>query len=70
MTVCTGQPKLSVSIEKTMDWIFHTVLVALPDGILRVLRPLKTERNEIAWTVIYILLPFILIILAILIEFP
>jgi multicomponent Na+:H+ antiporter subunit D len=63
-------PSLSVSIEKTLDWVFHTLVVALPNGILRVIRPLKTERNDIAWNVIYILLPFIGLIFAILIAFP
>jgi multicomponent Na+:H+ antiporter subunit D len=65
-----AMPNLSASIEKSLDWIFHTLLVALPDGILRVLRPLKTERNDIAWNVIYILLPFIGFIFAILFIFP
>ena len=63
-------PALSVTVEKSLDWVFHTVLVALPDGILRIIRPLKTERNELAWSVIYILLPFIVLIFAILFTFP
>ncbi len=63
-------PALSVTVEKSLDWFFHTLLVALPDGILRVIRPLKTERDELAWSVMYILLPFIALIFAILFTFP
>ena len=63
-------PSLSSKAEKGLDWIFHTALVALPDGILRAIRPLKTERTELAWNVIYILLPFIVLIFAVLIAFP
>ena len=63
-------PSLSVTVEKRLDWFFHTLLVALPDGILRVIRPLKTERDELAWSVMYILIPFIVLVFAVLFAFP
>ena len=63
-------PSLSATTEKGLDWVFHTLLVALPEGLLRVIRPLKTERNELAWNVMYILVTFVLLILTVLIVFP
>jgi multicomponent Na+:H+ antiporter subunit D len=63
-------PSLSATTEKGLDWVFHTALVALPEGLLRVIRPLKTERNELAWNVMYILVTFVVLILTVLIVFP
>ena len=62
-------PSLSATTEKGLDWAFHTILVALPEGLLRVVRPLKTERTELAWNVMYILLPFVVLLLALLIVY-
>ena len=58
-------PARSVEIEKRMDWIFHTLLVGLPERVLRVVQPLKTEKSELSWNVAYILISFILLLLAI-----
>jgi len=62
-------PARSVGIEKRMDWLFHTFLVALPEKIFRVVQPLKTEKPEMSWNVAYILVPFILLFWAIWIAF-
>jgi len=62
-------PSRSVEIEKRMDWIFHTLLVGLPERVSQVVQPLKTEKSELSWNVTYILIPFILLLLAILFVF-
>ena len=62
-------PSRSVEIEKRMDWFFHTLLVELPERILQIVRPLKTEKSELSWNVAYILIPFILLFVAILIVY-
>jgi multicomponent Na+:H+ antiporter subunit D len=61
-------PFRAVEIEKRMDWIFHTLLVELPERVLQIVQPLKTEKSELSWNVVYILIPFILLLLAILIA--
>jgi len=62
-------PFRSVEIEKRMDWFFHTLLVELPERIMQVVRPLKTEKSELSWNVAYILIPFILLFVAILMVY-
>ena len=61
-------PGRSVGVEKGFDWLFHTVLVELPLGIFRLINPLKTENRALSWNLIYILVPFLLILLAVLIT--
>jgi len=56
----------SLKIEKGMDWLFHTVLVAVPDWLLRGVRTLQTEKNELSWNLLYILVPFVFLLLAVL----
>ena len=55
----------SVAVEKRLDWIFHSFLVELPKRLLRAVEPLKTEKSELSWNVTYVLIPFILLLLAI-----
>jgi len=62
-------PSRSVEIEKRMDWFFHTLLVELPERIVQLVRPLKTEKSELSWNVAYILIPFILLFIAILMVY-
>ncbi len=71
-SVVTGfrsAPFRSLEIEKRMDWFFHTLLVEFPDRIAQLVRPLKTEKSELSWNVVYILVPFILLFIAILMVY-
>jgi hypothetical protein len=58
----------SVKIEKRLDWVFHTVLVAVPDWVLRGVRTLQTEKTELSWNLLFILIPFVFLLLAVLIT--
>jgi multicomponent Na+:H+ antiporter subunit D len=60
-------PRTSVKIEKQMDNFFHSALTFLPTLIFNWLRPLKTEISQLAWNLTYILVPFIILLLIILV---
>ena len=60
-------PPASVRIEKQMDKFFHSALSFLPTLIFNWLTPLKTEISQLAWNLTYILVPFIILLLTILI---
>jgi len=60
-------PGTSVKIEKQMDNFFHSALTFLPTLIFNWLRPLKTEISQLAWNLTYILVPFIILLLIILV---
>jgi multicomponent Na+:H+ antiporter subunit D len=69
VTGVRSAPSLSVEIEKRMDWFFHTLLVELPERVDQIVRPLKTEKSELSWNVAYILILFILLVIAILMVY-
>jgi multicomponent Na+:H+ antiporter subunit D len=60
-------PTTSVLIENQIDRFFHGVLTSLPTLISNRLKPLKTETRQLAWNLAYILVPFIILLLTILI---
>ncbi len=62
-------PSGSLKVEKRMDWFFHTFVVEWPQRIFKAVQPLKTEKSELSWNVAYILIPFILLFIAILMAF-
>ena len=60
-------PAKSVLIEDQIDRFFHGFLTSLPNLIFDRLKPLRTETSQLAWNLAYILVPFIIILLTILI---
>jgi len=60
-------PGASVQIEKQMDKFFHSALTFLPTLIFNWLRPFNTEISQLAWNLTYILIPFIILLLTILV---
>jgi multicomponent Na+:H+ antiporter subunit D len=62
---CRGVPFWSVELERRMDWVFHTALTALPSWLRNKLEYLRTEKNALSWNVIYILMPFVLLLVAV-----
>jgi len=59
--------EVSVLIEDRFDKIFHSALTSMPNRILNRIRPLNTEINQLSWNLIYILVPFIIMLFTILI---
>ena len=62
-----ASPGASVRIEEQADKFFHNGLTYLPTLIFNWLVPLKTEKSQLAWNLTYILVPFIILLLTILI---
>ncbi len=60
-------PMTSVSIENQIDRLFHGALTSLPALIFDWIKPFKTEINQLSWNLAYILAPFIILLLTILI---
>ncbi len=60
-------PGASVSIENQADNVFHKMLTSVPMRIFKLIRPLKTEINELEWNLTYILAFFIILLFTILI---
>ena len=59
-------PNFSVKVEELFDKLFHKILTAFPSGVFILMKPLKTETRQISWNLLYILIPFILILFFIL----
>jgi hypothetical protein len=55
-------PNQSVSMENRTDHFFHTVLASLPNVLFALGRQLKTEVHQLSWNLIYILAPFVLLL--------
>lgn len=60
-------PMTSVSIENQIDRFFHGALTSLPAVIFSWVKPFKTEISQLSWNLAYILVPFIVLLLTILI---
>jgi multicomponent Na+:H+ antiporter subunit D len=60
-------PARSVLIENHFDRFFHGLLTSLPSLAFNWIRSIRTENRQLTWNLIYILVPFIIILLAILI---
>ncbi len=59
-------PALSILIENRFDHFFHGLLASLPSYVLNWIKPFRTENSQLAWNLVYILVPFIIILLTIL----
>jgi hypothetical protein len=57
----------SVHLENRFDYLFHHALTSVPMRILERLKPLNTEASQLAWNMIYVLVPFIILLVTILI---
>ena len=62
-----SMPTTSVKIEKQIDRFFHSALTSLPTLIFNWIKPFKTENSQLEWNLAYILVPFIILLLTILI---
>ena len=60
-------PMTSVSIENQIDRFFHGALTSLPAVMFSWVKPFKTEISQLSWNLAYILIPFIVLLLTILI---
>ena len=60
-------PTTSVSIENQIDRFFHGALTSMPALIFNWIKPFKTEISQLSWNLAYILVPFIVLLLTILI---
>ena len=60
-------PTTSVKIENRMDKLFHSALTLLPTLIYNWIRPFKSEINQLSWNLVYILVPFIILLFTLLI---
>jgi multicomponent Na+:H+ antiporter subunit D len=61
-------PKTSVLVENQIDRFFHGALTSLPALIFSWVKPFKTEISQLSWNLAYILIPFIVLLLTILIS--
>lgn len=61
--VCRASPGFSVSVENNLDRIFHGMLTSVPGRIHGWIGRLNTESTQISWNIIYILIPFVFILL-------
>ena len=55
-------PAASVRLEKGFDAVFHSGLTALPGMMSRWGEHLRTEAKQISWNLVYILLPFCILL--------
>jgi multicomponent Na+:H+ antiporter subunit D len=62
-----SSPATSVQIENRMDKFFHGALTSLPNLIYNWIKPFKSEINQLSWNLVYILLPFIILLFTLLI---
>lgn len=62
-----SSPATSVQIENRMDKFFHSALTSLPNLIYNWIRPFKSEINQLSWNLVYILVPFIILLFTLLI---
>lgn len=63
VTACfRSAPALCVLIENQIDRFFHGVLTSLPTLIFDRLKPLRTETSQLAWNLVYVLVPFIILL--------
>jgi multicomponent Na+:H+ antiporter subunit D len=60
-------PATSVSIENQIDRFFHGTLTSLPALIFSWIKPFKTEISQLSWNLAYILVPFVVLLLTILV---
>lgn len=58
-----SSPGLFARIEEGFDFIFHHILTAFPRAADRWIKPLNTESRQLSWNLLYILLPFGIILL-------
>jgi multicomponent Na+:H+ antiporter subunit D len=61
-------PVSSALIETRFDGFFHGLLASLPSRAWNWIKPFKTENSQLAWNMVYILVPFIIILLMILVK--
>lgn len=55
-------PDKSVKLEKGVDTVFHTGLTSLPDLLFAWGRHFRTELKQLSWNLVYILMPFCLLL--------
>lgn len=58
-------PHGSIRIENGVDDFFHQLITGVPHRLICWLKPFNTESRELSWNVIYIILPFIVLLGAI-----
>jgi multicomponent Na+:H+ antiporter subunit D len=58
VTVCKRFPAEAVNLEKRADAVFHSGLTALPYLFYVWGRHLRTEMKQLSWNMVYILMPF------------
>jgi multicomponent Na+:H+ antiporter subunit D len=63
VAVCRRSPAASAGLEKRADALFHSGLTALPDLFYTWGRHLRTEMKQISWNLTYILMPFCLLLI-------
>jgi hypothetical protein len=61
-----SSPAASVQIENRVDKFFHGALTSLPNLIYNWIRPFKSEINQLSWNLVYILLPFVILLFTLL----
>ncbi len=62
--VCRSSPDVSVSVENSMDKFFHRTLTSVPELIHGWISRVNTEAAQVSWNIIYILIPFIFLLMA------
>jgi multicomponent Na+:H+ antiporter subunit D len=62
-----SSPAASAQIENRFDKFFHGALTSLPSLIFNWIRPFKSEISQLSWNLIYILVPFIILLFTLLI---
>lgn len=62
-----SSPAASVQIENRVDKFFHGALTSLPTLIYNWIRPFKSDISQLSWNLVYILLPFIILLFTLLI---
>ena len=55
-------PAIAVHLEKGFDALFHAGLTALPERLARWGVHLRTEAKQVSWNLVYILLPFCILL--------
>jgi len=60
-------PTTSVQIENRIDKFFHGALTLLPTLIFNWIRPFKSEISQLSWNLVYILIPFVILLFTLLI---